>query len=347
MSNKTLIVLTMSCLALIACHKKAEPLAATTAAPAAASASAAPSASAATSGAATAAASAATAFDPASMPLSSTQLPPFPYLDWPASLIVGGKFTDVDAKFDRGYIAIGQQLRPVEGRVNVRYFGHTHAKLSELESRRNYENLVASLGAVKLPAADPSSAAFIQANGGDRYKIERTDLHLRDVRYSYGAYLIRRPDTNIWISLAVGESHTVISVIEEKAMEQTVGLVSAEDMARELGAKGRVALYINFDVDRATLRDDGAPVVEQIDKLLRAQPDLRLAIEGHTDNSGNAQHNKDLSRQRAETVLARLAASGIDKARLSAAGYGAERPLADNGTEEGRAKNRRVELVKR
>jgi outer membrane protein OmpA-like peptidoglycan-associated protein len=135
--------------------------------------------------------------------------------------------------------------------------------------------------------------------------------------------------------------------MQEKAMNQSVALISADDMARELGAKGRVALYINFDVDKATLRDDGMPVVAEIDKLLRAQPDLKLAIEGHTDNSGNAQHNKDLSRQRAETVLDRLVAGGIDKARLSAAGYGAEKPLADNGSEEGRAKNRRVELVKR
>lgn len=341
MSYKTLVVLTMSCLALAACQKKAEPEAAPSAAAVAASATA-PASPAPAAPAATPA-----AFDPASVPLSSAQLPPFPYFDWPAAVQAGGKNQVVDAEFERGYIAIGQQLRPVEGRINVRSFYHSDAKLSELASLRNYENVITALGGVKLPAADPSSDAFIQANGGERYKIERTFLHLPDIRYNYSAYLIRRPDTNIWVSLGISDSRTLISVMQEKAMNQSVALISADDMARELGAKGRVALYINFDVDKATLRDDGMPVVAEIDKLLRAQPDLKLAIEGHTDNSGNAQHNKDLSRQRAETVLDRLVAGGIDKARLSAAGYGAEKPLADNGSEEGRAKNRRVELVKR
>ncbi|MGV7209618.1 OmpA family protein [Oxalobacteraceae bacterium A2-2] len=335
-----LLMIAVAGLVLAGCHKKPDTPAAS--APAASTAAMAPAVP-----AAPASAPAPAAFDPASVPLSSAKLPPFPYMDWPPAVQAGGKNQVVDAEFDRGYIAIGQQLRAVEGRINVRSFYNSDAKLTELAALRNYENAITELGGVKLPAADPSSPAFIEANGGDRYQIERTRLHLPDIRYGYTAYLIRRPDTNIWLSLGISDSRTLVTVIQEKAMNQTVGLVTADDMARELGAKGRVALYINFDVDQATLRADGQPVVAEIGKLLKQQPELKLSIEGHTDNSGNAAHNKQLSRQRAETVLARLVAGGIDPARLSAAGYGAEQPLADNASEEGRARNRRVELVKR
>ena len=72
---------------------------------------------------------------------------------------------------------------------------------------------------------------------------------------------------------------------------------------------------------------------------------LKLAIEGHTDNSGDAQHNKALSQQRADAVMTTLLTKGIDKGRLSASGRGADQPVADNGSDQGRAKNRRVELV--
>jgi outer membrane protein OmpA-like peptidoglycan-associated protein len=81
--------------------------------------------------------------------------------------------------------------------------------------------------------------------------------------------------------------------------------------------------------------------------MLAAQGQLRLAIEGHTDNAGSAAANKPLSQQRAQAVVTALTARGIAGARLTAAGFGSEKPIADNATEAGRAKNRRVELVKR
>lgn len=80
--------------------------------------------------------------------------------------------------------------------------------------------------------------------------------------------------------------------------------------------------------------------------LLQQNPQLRLAVQGHTDNAGTAAHNQQLSTARAQAVVAELAKAGIAANRLQAAGFGQTKPLADNATEEGRAKNRRVELVK-
>ncbi len=84
----------------------------------------------------------------------------------------------------------------------------------------------------------------------------------------------------------------------------------------------------------------------EISNALKKDNTLKISIEGHTDNSGDAKHNKKLSNDRANAVMQKLIALGIDKTRLSAIGYGAEKPLVANDTEENKAKNRRVELVK-
>ncbi len=77
-----------------------------------------------------------------------------------------------------------------------------------------------------------------------------------------------------------------------------------------------------------------------------ANPELKISVEGHTDNAGDRQANQGLSVERAKAVVSAITALGIDPKRLSSAGYGLDRPIADNNTEEGKVKNRRVELVK-
>jgi outer membrane protein OmpA-like peptidoglycan-associated protein len=86
--------------------------------------------------------------------------------------------------------------------------------------------------------------------------------------------------------------------------------------------------------------------VVEVVKLLQQNPALRLAVQGHTDNTGSADHNRQLSKARAQAVVANLTQHAIASPRLQAAGFGPDRPIADNGTEQGKARNRRVELVK-
>ncbi len=107
-----------------------------------------------------------------------------------------------------------------------------------------------------------------------------------------------------------------------------------------------MALYVNFDTDKATIRPESGPTVAEVVTLLRRNPALRLAVQGHTDNVGPAAHNQQLSEARAQSVVAALTAARISPNRLQAAGFGQTQPLADNATEAGRAQNRRVELVK-
>jgi outer membrane protein OmpA-like peptidoglycan-associated protein len=154
---------------------------------------------------------------------------------------------------------------------------------------------------------------------------------------------------DVWIKVLPdmfsAPTHSYQLVITEVAAMAQV--VSANELLQELNKNGFVALYINFDTGKADLKQDGIATVKEIATLLKSNPTLKLSVEGHTDNVGDAASNKKLSEARAKSVTAAIVAGGVDAARLSATGFGQEKPVADNRTEEGRAKNRRVELVKK
>jgi len=116
---------------------------------------------------------------------------------------------------------------------------------------------------------------------------------------------------------------------------------------RNLAATGRVRLNgILFDSDAATIRAESRAVLDEVAKLLAAEPSWKLLIEGHTDAQGEEAHNQRLSETRAAAVRDALVGRGVSAARLRAVGFGESRPVSDNATEVGRAQNRRVELVR-
>ena len=140
----------------------------------------------------------------------------------------------------------------------------------------------------------------------------------------------------------------VLIVVAPQAMEENMTLLSAEDMSKALADSGKVALYgINFDTDKDTLRADSEPSLKQIAKLLADSPGLRVRVVGHTDNQGKAEYNLDLSRRRAAMVVRELSSRyAIPASRLDSFGCGLYAPVGSNDSEEGRSKNRRVELIK-
>ncbi|HVU97629.1 MAG TPA: OmpA family protein [Puia sp.] len=103
---------------------------------------------------------------------------------------------------------------------------------------------------------------------------------------------------------------------------------------------------INFDVDKATIRPEGMGTLNMVAGVMKDNPDLKFEIDGHTDNSGAAAHNLDLSQQRADAVKAQLVTMGIDASRLTTKAFGDTKPISDNNTPEGKANNRRIEFVK-
>ncbi|KQQ96817.1 hypothetical protein ASF77_02135 [Massilia sp. Leaf139] len=289
-------------------------------------------------------------FDLQSVPVSSAKLPPFPYVERPKDM---EGYHNEEQQFDRIYVIAGKELRPVEGHYQQRWFPPRAAKMSLLEAYRNYDNAFRALGAVRVDTANPADPAFIEQNGGKEALLKRLRLpnlprELPGDVPAYAQYLLRTPDTNVWLSFSVFDDGNNVSLmtVEEKAMQQSVAFVKADEMASALGKDGHIALYLNFDTDSDAIRADSKPVVEEIARLLRTDPQLKLKVEGHTDSSGDAAHNRELSRQRAASVVRAVTGLGIDGSRLQAIGVGADKPLADNASEEGRGRNRRVELVK-
>ena len=143
-----------------------------------------------------------------------------------------------------------------------------------------------------------------------------------------------------------GRALAQLVVVTPEQMEKKMAFVNADDMKQALHESGKVALYgVYFDTDKDSVKSESQPTLEEIAKLLKGEPSLRLHVVGHTDNQGKAEYNLDLSRRRAANVVRELAKMGIAANRLDSFGCGLYSPVAPNGTEDGRAKNRRVELV--
>jgi OmpA-OmpF porin, OOP family len=292
-------------------------------------------------------------FDVNSVPITTASLPPFPFFKDPEGQPNLYDAGDSNIPFERHYFMAGNKPRAEEGKLFIAKYAISSSyngarQYTPLEFHRNYENAVAALGGKKISTSQFTYEA-VDANGG-RETIEK---YMRGAAppvpdYEHHSYLIRTNDKEYWINVSTGvfPVHGFVAVLEKQAMQSSIAFLDATAMKKALDQDGRVALYINFDIDKATIRPDAQPVIDEINKLMSNSADLKLSIEGHTDSTGNADHNRTLSNNRARSVLGALVGLGIDPARLSSKGFGPDKPLADNGTEDGRAKNRRVELVK-
>jgi len=119
------------------------------------------------------------------------------------------------------------------------------------------------------------------------------------------------------------------------------------DIYKKVSTDAKIVMHgILFDVDKATLKPESMGSINQIYGLLKKDPSLKFEIDGHTDNSGNADHNMTLSQQRADAVKTQLVSMGIDASRLTTKGFGDTKPIDTNDTPEGKANNRRVEFIK-
>jgi outer membrane protein OmpA-like peptidoglycan-associated protein len=291
-------------------------------------------------------------FDPSSVPVTSVALPPFPFFKDPEGLENLLKGADAGKPFDRHWFLAG--AKPVTQEGKLAFFEYpieiptSGRPYSTLEFHRNYENAIASLGGQRI-----SSVQFTPEVAGLAGGTDAIQKHFRGAPpvpdAEHATYLIRTTDKEFWIHVSSGAivpNTGFVTVLEKQAMQSSLAFLDAAAMKKALDENGRVALYINFDTDKATLRPDAQPILDEIAKLLAADSTLKLSIEGHTDATGSAERNRELATARARSVLGALVGLGVDPGRLASAGFGPDKPLADNATEEGRAKNRRVELVK-
>lgn len=287
----------------------------------------------------------ATTFDINTIPVSDKPLGTFPYFNLPENY---QNFSKHDIQnYDVVYFWVKDHFEKPEGKI---FYSRIKAKegksYSDLELGKNLEEIITGVGGVKV--------SEMKIPNDSTYTIPKNNQLTYMDGYGFigsavsTTYLIRRADKNIWIQTTPTDdgSSACWMILETKPFKSTASLIKADEMKKELDAKGHIALYINFDTDKATIKSESQPVIDEIQKLLTSNAGLKVAIEGHTDNSGEAAHNKKLSEDRAGAVKTALTGKGIDAGRLQAKGLGADKPIADNNSEEGKAKNRRVEIVK-
>lgn len=199
---------------------------------------------------------------------------------------------------------------------------------SEVQILRNYEMAITAKGGKKIYIGEDELG-----DGG-----------------TIGVFTLTSNNVDYWVRVGdwyspqgngIGAFTVLVQELSPMTQEVTADVITAE-----LITKGKIALYINFETGKSTVVKESLPLVDQLAAALKEDPDFKISIEGHTDNTGTPAANKTLSEQRAQAVLKALVAKGIDASRLSAKGWGQEKPVADNATEEGKAMNRRVEIVK-
>lgn len=220
---------------------------------------------------------------------------------------------------------------------------------SALEIYRNYETALTRAGFKTLFSCSAGSCGDPPPSGA--FPIDDAFGNYSD-KTRYLAAQLARAQGDVYVALWVYDSSfdikTFLAVVEVKPMETGLVTVDAESLAGDLSRTGHASIYgIYFDTGKADVKPESQAALKAIATMLQTHTDLKLYVVGHTDNQGAFDANMDLSRRRGDAVVKVLTTTyGVPPGRLRAAGDGPTAPVDSNDTEEGRAKNRRVELVK-
>ncbi|GHT90203.1 hypothetical protein FACS1894101_2410 [Betaproteobacteria bacterium] len=291
-------------------------------------------------------------FDINQIPVTDKPLDEFPFFTSPEGHKYVSDFGEIDVEpkntkeFDRYYFVTNKTtLHQVEGKTfRVELYDNTRNSWIIEDAARveqHYENAITAAGGVKVF----DGKADIKRTYDTLETVERSQYAPRYQGNKRQIYVIRQPNAEVWIEISCGKECSV-TVARKSEKQPSIGLIPASDLKDALDKEGHVALYINFDTGTATIPPDSQDIVAEIVKLLESNPDLKIRIEGHTDDTGNALDSQTLTETRANALFSALLAKGIPKNRLEFQGFGGTKPVAENKTEKGRAKNQRIELVK-
>ncbi|MGS2741247.1 OmpA family protein [Sinomicrobium sp. M5D2P17] len=285
-------------------------------------------------------------FDIAKIPVSDTDLGDFPFFSFPEGLEATNR--PIQRKYDVLYFPIDGIMTPLEGKVWKTYVSAASGSYDDWSLAyffKSYDDAITSVGGVKIFDGKISNEEYERYHDDAQYLGE--DGSIGYVGQKIKVYVIRRADGgDIYIQMAGDTASGNLNILQKEPFKQTISILKSDKIRKDLEEKGKSVLYINFDLDKATLKPGGKEAIAEIAEALETNKELKVGIHGYTDNSGGDTHNQKLSEDRAQSVLTELVALGIDKTRLSAKGFGSQNPVADNSTEDGKARNRRVELVK-
>jgi OmpA-OmpF porin, OOP family len=271
----------------------------------------------------------------------------FPFVTAPQGLIIYNEKNGLTDIFDYETMEnfTGSKIITTEGKLGIIYFSENfNQKLFD----KSFYDYFDKIGAKQLYKGNfPEDEKLREQLAKNMWNGKVSSYGLqRQSNTPFAVYAFKNNSQKYILNIQSNSAQGNVFIMELKDFEQTIKKYSAAEMKNEIDKTGKAILNINFDTDKATIKADGQPIIVEILALLNANSNFKLSIEGHTDNSGTPEHNKQLSIDRANTVMNSLVSSGIDKNRLKATGFGSEKSISANDTEENKAKNRRVELVK-
>lgn len=220
---------------------------------------------------------------------------------------------------------------PKLGRITEKKSGHYHFAQIKFDGASNKTPSTVQI-------AENYANAIKNAGGTITYKSSSS---------VYGK--VKKGGDTYWVSVFTdGSGDYWMYTVREESMKQEV-VVTADAIKNGIKDEGKIAFYgIYFDTDKSIIKPESDPSLTEIAKYLKANAGINVYIVGHTDNTGDFNHNIALSKERAEAVVNKLITSfGINRSQLSAQGVASLSPVASNDTNDGKARNRRVEMVKR
>ncbi|GMN08371.1 hypothetical protein MTsPCn9_09900 [Croceitalea sp. MTPC9] len=277
---------------------------------------------------------------------STVDIGAFPYISPPEGMVVDKEYS-TSYEFDKLEFFDGNSSFVLDGRVErIKTEMEGDKEWQEYYFQKSISEYLKSIGAQLLFEGQIPNE-FIQKWGEDPNAIyaHMHEFYAGDVvNYPVSIYVLKTPNKKIGVQ--VSPTSKRIGIVENSAFVQTIEKISADDIFKAIEKEGVATLYINFDTGKSRIKATSYEVIGEVAKMMIDNPNLRISIEGHTDATGNPMDNMRLSKSRAQTVLLALTDEDVDAARLQSKGFGQTKPIDTNTTEEGKAKNRRVELRK-
>lgn len=236
---------------------------------------------------------------------------------------------DCQENYDEYIFTIGQdKTQTLEGTVTKILYSSTIPYGSELPSVlqvvKNYENAILKMGGKKIYSRTTSDGEW----NGATFHFQKDGNE-----YWLGIYNLANNPV---------DEFTFVLLTKEGMKEE----IEANAMFDKINSGNALTLYINFETGKSAIKPESQNIIDELSKMLSENSTLKITVEGHTDNVGNAVSNKTLSEQRTSSIKTALVNKGIAADRIKTIGYGQENPIADNSTNDGKAKNRRVEIKK-
>ncbi|GMN11376.1 hypothetical protein MTsPCn9_10170 [Croceitalea sp. MTPC9] len=277
---------------------------------------------------------------------STVDIGAYPYISSPKGMVIDKEYS-TSYEFDKLEFFNGYSFFLLDGKVERLKMKMTDDKAwQEYYFQKSVSDYLKSIGA-QLLFDGQIPTEFTQNWGADPNSIyeHMHEFYATDVvNQPVSFYVLKTPSQKI--GFQIGANSQSIGVVEYENLVQTIEKLTADEILNAIEKEGVATLYINFDTGKSRIKATSYEVIAEVVKMMKNNPNLNISIEGHTDATGDTAANLKLSKNRAQSVLLALTDEDVDISRLQSKGFGQTKPIGANNTEEGKAKNRRVELRK-